>query len=125
MTTGRNRAGTRILWAAITGVMRLIGAARAENRFLPGMEDMPLAPGLSVVEDASLAFDSPSGRIVEAYAAGKVLPEAIRKFYAETLPALGWQPAGEDGYTREAERLDLDLFVKEGVTTLRMTVRPR
>lgn len=124
MMTGRNWAG-RIIVAAVMGLVLLTGAARAENRFMPGMEDMPLAPGLSVVEDAALAFDSPSGRIVEAYAAGQAVPEDIRHFYAETLPSLGWQPIGQDSFVREAERLDLDLFVKEGVTTLRMTVRPK
>lgn len=124
MMTGRNWAG-RIMVAAVTGLALLTGIANAENRFMPGMEDMPLAPGLSVVEDAALAFDSPSGRIVEAYAAGQAAPTDIRHFYAETLPSLGWQPIGQDSFVREAERLDLDLFVKEGVTTLRMTVRPK
>ena len=42
-------------------------AARAEA-FLSAYEDLPLAPGLTEAQGSGLAFDSPSGRIVEAYA---------------------------------------------------------
>lgn len=124
MAKGLNWAGG--FGGACAGVLLAALAWAGEaTGFLPGMEDMPLAPGLAAVPDAVLAFDSPSGRIVEAFAAGTVAADRVLAFYAATLPALGWAPLGDASYAREGERLDLDVFAREGVTTLRFTVRPR
>lgn len=77
-------------------------------RFVAGLEDLPLMPGLSTLEDAAVVFDTPQGRIVEAFATGAVSRAAIEAFYAETLPQLGWTQADGGSWRREGEALRLE-----------------
>lgn len=105
---------------ATTGTVR---PAAAES-FLTAIADLPLAPGLAELTDQGLVFDKPGGRIVEAYAAGQTSSSAVRGFYAETLPQLGWQSAGEGSWRREGERLDLAVLSETGTILVRFTLRP-
>ena len=98
----------------------------AAGAFLDGVDDVPLMPGLQEAEADALVFDSPWGRVVEAYATGAVAPDRILAFYAETLPQLGWQPQAPDRYEREGETLLLDFPAAgtPGMITLRISVKP-
>jgi len=78
-------------------------------RFVAGLEDLPLMPGLVAVEEAGVRFDTPQGRIVEAYATGAVSRGAIEAFYAETLPQLGWREAETGTWLRDGEALQLQI----------------
>ncbi len=101
-----------------------LSAARADGGFLSAVNDLPLMPGLAEVADATMMFDAPQGRIVEAYATGALEPGAVTKFYADTLPQLGWTPAG-DGYERDGERLVIDFpAASAGEVTCRFTLAP-
>ncbi len=99
-------------------------AAATAQEFLEGLEDVPLMPGLSTVEDAGIVFDSPGGRIVEVYATGALRRGLVVGFYAETLPALGWTAQSEVRYVREGEVLALDLFGPENDLLVRFTLSP-
>ncbi|HEX6958628.1 MAG TPA: hypothetical protein VF194_11640 [Ferrovibrio sp.] len=93
--------------------------------FVAGVEDLPLMPGLSQIETASTVFDAPSGRIVEAYAAGPVTREQVLAFYAETLPQLGWTADRPARFRREGEELHLEfLDGDEGELTVRFSLSP-
>ena len=76
--------------------------------FVDGFDELPLMPGLFSVADEALTFDKPAGRIVQAAARGAVDIEAVRKFYGETVPQLGWRRAGGDRFVRDGEALLLD-----------------
>jgi hypothetical protein len=91
-----------------------LGAARAAEAFVAGIDDMPLMPGLTQLTDRNVVFDAPSGRIVEAYAEGGVARDAVRNFYARTLPQLGWRGQGADSYVREGETLRLEFPAARG-----------
>ena len=93
--------------------------------FLPGFEDVPLMPGLAADADAGLVFDSPSGRIVEAYAFGEVAWADVIDFYTASLKSLGWRFEGAGRYTRESEELLIDQFGSDGALTVRFTLAPR
>jgi hypothetical protein len=99
------------------------GSAWAEA-FLSAYEDLPLAPGLTEVMGSGMSFDSPSGRIVEAYAHGAPKAAEILKFYATTLPQLGWTRASDRLYRREAEVLRLEITQDRAGVTLRFTISP-
>jgi len=62
----------------------------AQPGFVAGTEDIPLMPGLRNQESTLVVFDKPQGRIVEVEARGKVTRAAVEKFYAASLPGLGW-----------------------------------
>ncbi len=101
-------------FAAIVAVMLLCGLAavapvshpRAQETagFVSTIEDLPLMPGL-IEDEGGMVFDSARGRIVETFATGWVNEAAVRDFYDETLPQLGWRPLGAGAFQRENEIL--------------------
>ena len=102
-------------------------AADGGHDFVAGFEDLPLMPGLTQMTDAGTVFDTPSGRIVEAYANGPVAAKDIAAFYARTLPQLGWQQVSESRYRREGELLSLDIKPDSAggaATTIRFYLAP-
>lgn len=83
------------------------GTAHAADAFFDVLEDLPMMEGLAENQAASVTFETANGRIVEVEASGAVEAAAVRAFYAEILPQLGWQRVGEDLYSRDQERLQL------------------
>ena len=81
-------------------------------------------PGLASDDAASLIFDKPQGRIVEAQAAGKVSRSAVQSFYDATLPQLGWTSAGANAWRREGELLRLDFHGQDGALTVGFSLSP-
>lgn len=104
----------------------LAGFAAAAAEFVPGVDDLPLMPGLEANAAASTAFETPTGRIVEAEAQGRGVSEAeVRRFYAGTLPALGWKRVDDRHYERAGERLSLGFAQRQGQLVVRFDIRPR
>jgi hypothetical protein len=99
--------------------------AAAGDGYVADVADLPLMDGLAEVGEAGMAFDKPAGRIVEAYAHGAVETRAVRRFYRQTLPQLGWQRLGPDRYAREGEELEIDYLGDDGDLTVRYTLQPR
>lgn len=95
--------------------------------FLSALPDLPLMAGLTERTARGLVFDTTEGRVVETAATGLPPPEAIRRYYAESLPNLGWTPApGRDlAFRRAHETLTLRLSAQPGgVTEVRFTLAP-
>lgn len=98
---------TLLMGAPILLAGTLLADLAHAGDFLGGYEDLPLAPGLSEIADSGLSFDSAGGRIVEAYAQGDAESAEVLRFYAATLPQLGWVRLSDTEYRREAEMLTL------------------
>ena len=102
------RFATAVAVLLVWGTVALASAlAQDKGAFVSTIEDLPLMPGL-VEEAGGMVFDSPGGRIVEAFATGEVSEEGVRAFYGETLPQLGWRPLGIGVYQREREILKVE-----------------
>ncbi|MEC4593013.1 MULTISPECIES: hypothetical protein [Nitrospirillum] len=124
----------RLVLAAAVSIPLLLaagpgGAGPVEPGFVPGVEDLPLMPGLMAPANAAVVFDQPEGRIVESAAQGDVSAAAITAFYAQTLPQLGWRPAGNDRWAREGERLEItatrDGMGSRAETVVHFILRPQ
>lgn len=81
---------------------------------MSGFEDLPLMDGLKQSEDAAVSFDTPSGRIIEAYAqSDEIGKQKIAEFYNKTLPQLGWRRVSDKkaflSYVREGEVLTISV----------------
>ncbi len=118
----------RLPWVAGTLLAIWLGAfpLPAADAFVQGVDGVPLMPGLQQTDADALMFDSPWGRVVEAYASGSLPRDRILTFYSETLPQLGWQPRGPALFEREGETLLLEFpaSAAAGTTTLRISVKP-
>ena len=116
---------------AIAAYASLVSTASIElqaQEFVPGFEDVPLAPGMIVQESEVLVFDSPTGRIAETFATGAENWGKVAEFYRKSLEQLGWTLSGysADGarFIREGETLTLDRFGDDGALTVRFTLAP-
>ncbi|MEK9967603.1 MAG: hypothetical protein VW600_00610 [Ferrovibrio sp.] len=116
--------GVAIGGLALAGIRASLSDAQAAAGFLSIAEDVPLMPGLAENADAAAVFDKPSGRIANAEAKGAVSANAVRQFYAATLPQLGWQALGTEQYRRERERLRFSFAGRDGALTVRFELLP-
>ena len=123
-----HRLLARLAVSVFLGIALLWGAASTPVRadaFVDGFEDLPLMPGLVNVPAASVSFDAAIGRIVVAFAEGKVRMPDVLTFYAETLPQLGWSVDRTGRWTREGEVLTVDTVVEGDGLVVRFELTPR
>ena len=106
----------RLLLIFIASVLFSVSCQATGPAFMSGFEDLPLMDGLKQAEDAAVSFDTPSGRIIEAYAQSSDIGERkIKDFYNRTLPQLGWKKlSGKNkdssvSYAREGEVLTISV----------------
>lgn len=117
-----------------------ISPARAAEsaRYVEGMGDVPVMPGLAPAEEAPLVFDKPAGRIAQSVMAGAMDRGAVLSFYNQTMPQLGWSRApqragGGASFLREGEELRLEFIEpartaaapKAAATVVRFSLIPR
>ncbi|MDD3669296.1 MAG: hypothetical protein PHX68_03370 [Alphaproteobacteria bacterium] len=89
-------------------------AARADDAFLPGAEDIPVMSGLVVDEEASASFDAPAGQIVQVVLDGPDATwERVRDFYAGTLAELGWRSVSDTQYRRAADEFSIRVLAHD------------
>jgi len=109
---------------AFTVAVGLSVSAFAES-FVPGFEDVPLMPGLTVVPESGHVFESPAGRLIEIRATGTVPAAALDKFYRETMPALGWRRTPDGAFVRTNEVLVIEQQSAGGGLTVTFRLSPR
>ena len=111
------------LWPAPVAVLAASGPSPAG--FLSNLDDIPLMQGLIERKDLAISFDKAEGRIVEAQAEGRLAVEAVTKFYAATLPQLGWLAQGNNRFMREGEELRLSMTRANQILVVRFALSPR
>src|SRR5258708_11493682 len=96
-----------VLWLLALVWLVGVGRARAAENFVPGVDDLPLMPGLSALTGQGVVFEAPSGRVIEAWAEGAVSRDAVLSFYGSTLPPLCWTAPAPRLFRREGETVRL------------------
>ncbi|MCF8479452.1 MAG: hypothetical protein K9H25_03385 [Rhodospirillum sp.] len=92
--------------------------------YVSGTGDIPLMPGLTMVPDSGMVFESSGGRLVEAFARGPFSDREVLSFYGATLPQMGWRSTGVGSYRREGEALDLEFLGEAPNLTVRYSLAP-
>ncbi len=84
----------------------IVSAAYAQQTlYLTELGNIPLIPQASLVENSSVVFDKPSGRIAEVQLVSSLAVDEIMVYYAKTLPPLGWNRLSQNQFERENEVL--------------------
>ncbi len=112
-----------VLSMALLSALFVFGPAMAEDgkavhaaAYVSGIEDLPLMDGLTEAPGGALVFDTPGGRIVEAYAYGALSRREVLDFYAATLPQLGWKRIQDAAFSRENEILRLEFTALDAMS---------
>jgi hypothetical protein len=114
------------VWLAGTATQApAVAAAGPSPTFLSTLDDVPLMPGLAERKDLAVTFDKAEGRIVEAVAEGRMGQAEVAKFYATTLPQLGWKGEGNNRFAREGEELLLNFSAAANKLTVRFALSPK
>jgi len=87
----------------------LVPATALAAEYLSAIADLPLATGLRDEAEKATVFDTPLGKVVNAYASGNVAPQAVLDFYDAKLPGLGWERQSSGTYHRKKETLKIDV----------------
>ena len=99
-------------------------ATVASDRFVAGIADLPLISGLYLVNEETVIFEKPAGRLVQAIAKGHRTKEAFWQFYNETLPQLGWRIDERENFVRDGESLSIKVEERGPQIIVRFTVVP-
>lgn len=95
--------------------MGLPSQSAQENSFLPGTEDIPLAPGFVVLNSDAFLFDTPAGQIVSVTIRSESGSfAALDDFYEQALPGLGWRRLNEGQFARDGDSLSWHLVSEQG-----------
>lgn len=114
------------IWLAGAAIQTpAMAATSPPATFLSTLEDVPLMPGLAERKDLAISFDKPEGRIVEAVAEGRMSQAEVARFYATTLPQLGWKGVGNNRFAREGEELLLNFSTVPNKLTVRFALSPK
>lgn len=101
-------------------------AEKNEALFFSTIQDMPLMPGMQELDDQTLTFDKPEGRIVESVAAIQSgSRESVSAFYNDTLPQFGWMRIADNSFVRGDEELRMDFEAVDGQDFVRVMIAPR
>lgn len=121
----RSALAAAIAFLALAAVMPAAERASANGPdFLANVEDLPLPGGLVEDPDARVSFDKAGIRIIEAAASGDVAPDAVTRFYRETLPSLGWVPVGPGAWQRDGEVLRIAVVEAGPPVRVQFTIAP-
>ena len=101
-------------------------AGQQPTLFFTALSDIPAMNGLIELEDYTLVYDKPEGRIIEMVARleGQSI-ENVRQYYKSTLPELGWRVVNDNLYARGAENLSLGYETRNGQSYVRFTIQPQ
>jgi len=119
-------------WLLLTAAIAGTGVKAADDAFLAGVADLPLMPGLREIPEATMIFDKPHGRLIQAVAVsvngsanGPVIGlEPLWRFYDETLPQLGWRRAGQGYFVRDGEGLRISAKKNGSILTVHFAIAP-
>ncbi len=104
--------------------------AQAENispatTFFSALSDLPIMQGMEELEEQTVFFDKPEGRIIESVAAMNNITEGeALEFYHATLPQMGWNRTSRNSFFRSGEYLEI-AFENDGSENLmRIIIKP-
>ena len=97
----------------------------AADRFVSGVADLPLMPGLEEIDGSAMVFSKPQGRIIEVMASGAVSRDAVRAFYDRALPQLGWRRVEANSWLREHELLRFDMRDQKKGLVIQFSLTPQ
>ena len=100
----------------------LFATAAQAQVFIPDMPDIPLPD--EAESESVFDFDTENTHLTQVMVYTSAPSKATLQFYDDTLPQLGWQPAGPHRFVRDADTLTIEpVSQKEGTTAIRVELK--
>lgn len=99
-------------------------AIAAETAYSSVLDDLPLMQGMTERPEDTVIFDNPGGRIMEFSAETTASAAAVKEFYRQALPPLGWKQARPAKFIRDKEMLKIDFAKNNGETIVHFALTP-
>ncbi len=110
----------------IIAALCLITSPSWAQNFFYTLPDIPLMPGLTEAQDRAFSYDKPEGRIMvsTAHLNDSASLSQLQSYYAQSLPAFGWQAIDSFSYMRGSERLDISINKDPAYNTIEFKISP-
>jgi len=107
-----------------TAALTMAAPAYADVAYFAAIDDPPMPPGFAEA-GATSTFDAGGGRVLVAYAEGAGDGLAVRDFYYDALPQLGWavSPRTDGVLVFQRGREELSFTLEQEGDRLRLGVR--
>ena len=99
--------------------------AHSEEKFVNGLEDVPLYENMVNNIDSLVLFDSSEGRVVSTEVFGNVKIKDVQDFYKSILPNLGWVKNESNYFSRGNETLEIRFSTKDNITIVEFNLTPK
>lgn len=115
---------------ALSGLTQTTSAQPSDEQghkqiFFSALHDIPLMDGMTEIQDETMMFDKPGGRIIDAYAiSDRLSSQDITLYYNATLPQFGWGKTDNLHFYRDKEILSLSFPKHDDATLLKISIRP-
>ena len=97
----------------------------SDEKIVYGFQNIPLMDKLDQVDEKCFLFDTPYGRIIHAFAKGRIKEDEVSDFYSETLRELGWVELERLKFFRDGEYLRVEIEnLKDRELGVYFSVRP-
>ena len=81
--------------------------------------------GLFELEEQTLSFDKPQGRIIEVYAAlNGPRYDQVQEYYSAILPQFGWGKSADNAFYRAGEVMEISLITDQEHPLVKFLIRP-
>jgi hypothetical protein len=117
-------AKTTIALLFLACLLAVVQPAWSADRFVAGLGELPLMPGLREGIERRLIYEKADGRIVNTVARGAPNIQQIEAFYNETLPQLGWRKGSALEFVREQEILSLTIIRLSSTSEVQYKIAP-
>jgi len=105
-------------------LLTALPALAADTVYSSVLDDLPLMQGMTEKPDDTVIFDKPGGRIVQFSTETTESAAAVKDFYQQTLPPLGWKSSQPLQFIRDKEELKIAFDKAGGSTIVRFALTP-
>ena len=85
-----------------------------QQQYVKGSQDIPLADGLSLIDEEEIEFDTLLGSFDSTSYIANISPAKISQFYLDNLPKLGWNLQKNSSnqliFNRENQKLTIKFY---------------
>ncbi len=85
-----------------------------QRQYVKGSQDIPLADGLSLIDEEEIEFDTLLGSFDSTSYIANISPAIIMQFYLDNLPKLGWNLQKNSSnqliFNREIQKLTIKFY---------------